>query len=466
MQFMSENFLLNNKTAVTLYHDYAKDMPIYDYHCHLSPEEIAQNKQYKNITEIWLGGDHYKWRVMRACGVEERYITGDAPDKEKFLKWAETIPYCVGNPLYHWTHLELKTYFGIEKLLNLDTAGEIWKQCNQLLQSDEFRARSLIARSNVKLICTTDDPTDSLEHHLTIAKDTDFKTKVLPAFRPDKSFNIDKPGFVEWLQKLAKVVGFEINNFSDLAKALTERIEYFHKVGCRISDHALDPVVYEEATEVELNMILHKALNDEQLNELEVNKYKTEVMLFLGKQYAKLNWALQLHIGVLRNNNSRMMEKLGPDTGFDSIGDACIAKPLAKFLDKLDATNSLPKTILYSLNPKDNEVLATIIGCFQSDYLGKMQFGSAWWFNDQKDGMLKQMITLANMGVLSRFVGMLTDSRSFLSYTRHEYFRRILCNLLGEWVESGEFPDDIKLLGKIVQDISFNNAKNYFGVEL
>lgn len=465
--FMDEKFLLNNETAIRLYEDYAKDMPIFDYHCHLNPKEIAENKKYRNITEVWLGGDHYKWRAMRSNGVEEKYITGDAPDKEKFLKWAETMANCIGNPLYHWTHLELKRYFGIDKLLSPDTAEEIWEECNRLLQQEEFTARGLITRSNVKAIGTTDDPTDSLEYHIAIAKDPTFDVKVLPAFRPDKGFNIDKPGFVEWMDKLGNVVGKEIKTFADVKTALKQRVDFFHEVGCRISDHALDPITYVEATEEEATAILQKALKGETISEEDVKKYKTQVMVFLGKQYAAHGWVMQLHMGTIRNNSSRMFKLLGADTGFDAIADYTIAESLSKFLNRLDETDELPKTILYCLNPRDNEVLGTIIGCFQGGGIpGKMQFGSGWWFNDQKDGMIRQMVALANLGLLSRFVGMLTDSRSFLSYTRHEYFRRILCNLLGEWVESGEAPNDMKLLGSMVQNICFNNAKNYFGIEL
>ncbi|HPT88623.1 MAG TPA: glucuronate isomerase [Bacillota bacterium] len=462
--FMDENFLLSNDTAVTLYHQYAKEMPIYDYHCHISPKEIAENKKYRNITEIWLGGDHYKWRAMRSNGVPEKYITGDASDKEKFMKWAETMPNCIGNPLYHWTHLELKRYFGIDKLLSPETAEEIWEKCNAVLE--HLTVRDIIKKSNVKLICTTDDPTDTLEYHKAIAEDKTFDVKVLPAFRPDKSFNIEKEGFKEWIAKLGQVVGFEIKTFDDLTKALKARLEYFHEVGCRVSDHALDPVVFEPGTADEATVILQKGLKGEALTETEIKKYKTQVMLFLGREYARLGWAMQLHIGTIRNNNSRMMRLLGPDTGFDAIADYTYGESLAKFLDALDSTDQLPKTILYTLNPRDNEMLGTIIGCFQGGIPGKMQFGSGWWFNDQKDGMIRQMVALANLGLLSRFVGMLTDSRSFLSYTRHEYFRRILCNLLGEWVENGEAPNDMKLLGEMVQNICYNNAKNYFGIEL
>jgi glucuronate isomerase len=465
--FMDENFLLTNKTAEKLYHDYAKDMPIFDYHCHLNPKEIKDNKRYRNITEIWLGGDHYKWRAMRSNGIDEKYITGDAPDKDKFMKWAETMPNCIGNPLYHWTHLELKRFFGINELLSPQTAEVIWNKCNEMLAKDEFTARGLIKRSNVKVICTTDDPADSLEDHIALAADESFDVKVLPAFRPDKSFNIEKAGFVEWIEKLGKVVDQEIRTFSNLKDALKQRLDFFHKVGCRVSDHALDPIVFEESSEEETTAILQKALNGEPLTEFEIKKYKTQVMVFLGKQYARLNWTMQIHIGTIRNNSKRMMRLLGPDTGFDATADYTFAEALSKFLDKLDDTDELPKTILYCLNPRDNDVLGTIIGCFQGGGIpGKIQVGSGWWFNDQKDGMTKQIVSLSNLGLLSRFVGMLTDSRSFLSYTRHEYFRRILCNIIGEWVESGEAPNDFELLGSMVKNICFTNAKEYFGIKI
>ena len=464
--FMDENFLLGNPTAQILYHDYAKDMPIFDYHCHLNPREIAENKQYKNITEIWLGGDHYKWRGMRSNGVDEYYITGAAPDKEKFMKWAETLPQCIGNPLFHWTHLELKAYFGIDQVLSPATAEAIWEKCNALLSKDEFRARGLIERSNVKVICTTDDPVDSLEYHISLAKDATFKPKVLPAFRPDKSFTIEKAGFTDWVAKLSQAAHIEIKNLADIKAALQQRLEFFHQVGCRVSDHAVDPIVFAAGTDAQADEILQKALAGQLLTANEAAIYKTNILLFLGRQYARLGWTMQLHLGTIRNNNSRMMKLLGPDTGFDAIGDYTIAEALSNFLDALDATDELPKTILYCLNPRDNEVLGTIIGCFQGGGIpGKIQFGSGWWFNDQKDGMIKQLVALANLGLLSRFVGMLTDSRSFLSYTRHEYFRRILCNLIGEWVENGEFPNDLPLLGSIVQNICFNNANHYFGID-
>ena len=465
--FMDENFLLTTKTAETLYHEFAKPMPIYDYHCHLSTKEIYENKRYRSITEVWLGGDHYKWRALRSNGVEEHYITGSASDKEKFLKWAETVPQCIGNPLYHWTHQELKTYFGIEKQLSPETAEEIWETCNALLAQDDFTARRLIQRSNVTVVCTTDDPADSLEYHVALAKDPSFNVKVLPTFRPDKSFNIEKAGFAEWIEKLSQVTGKSITTLDDLLAALDERLDFFHSVGGRISDHGLDPLVFEIVTSQEAALIFEKGLRGESLTDYDVRQYKSFILTFLGRGYAKRGWVMQLHMGTIRNASSRMFTLLGPDAGFDAIADYSLGLPLAAFLDKLDSTNELPKTILYCLNPRDNEMLATIMGSFQGGGIpGKIQFGSGWWFNDQKDGMIRQMTALASLGLLSRFVGMLTDSRSFLSYTRHDYFRRILCSLLGEWVEGGEVPNDLKLLGSMVQNICYNNSKNYFGIEL
>ncbi|WP_105619859.1 glucuronate isomerase [Vallitalea okinawensis] len=465
-QFMDENFLLKNKTAERLFHDFAKEMPIYDYHCHLNPKEIANNKSYKNMTEVWLGGDHYKWRAMRSNGVDERFITGDAGDEEKFMKWAETIPYCIGNPLYHWTHLELKRYFSVDSHLTPATAKEIYHTCNDMLKEERFTARGLIKNSNVKVICTTDDPIDDLASHKVIQGDKSFNdVKVLPAFRPDKGINIDKVEFASWIKKLGDITDKEIMSLDDLLEALEQRVQYFHEVGCRLSDHALDPIVYEEGSTEEVNLALMKALNGEELSNSEIKKYKTFVLNYLGCLYAKYDWVMQLHMGTVRNNNSRMMDLLGPDTGFDAIDDSNIARPLLQFLNSLERTNKLPKTILYCLNPKDNEVLGTALGCFQGGGVaGKIQFGSGWWFNDQKDGMIRQMTALANLGLLSRFVGMLTDSRSFLSYTRHEYFRRILCNMIGTWVEEGEYPNDLPWLGKMIQDISYNNAERYFNL--
>ena len=462
-QFLDDRFLLTNSTAETLYQNYAKTMPIFDFHCHLNPAEIAGNKKYRNITEIWLGGDHYKWRAMRACGVEERYITGDAPDKEKFFKWAETIPQCIGNPLYHWAHQELKTFFGINLLLSPATAEQIWNTANDLLQKDEFTARSLIVRSNVTGLCTTDDPADSLEHHLQLAREGTFPVKVLPAFRPDKSFNIDKAGFVEYIGRLGKTSGMKIESLDQLLSALQQRLEFFHQVGCRVSDHALDPVVFANATPAEVDAILKKALGGQIPDEIETQKFKTFIMLFLGRHYARLGWVMQLHVGVIRNSRSRMMRELGPDTGFDAIADYTYGGALAKFLDVLDSTAELPKTVLYCLNPRDNEMLASIAGCFQEGgVVGKIQFGSGWWYNDQKDGMVRQMTALANIGLLSRFIGMLTDSRSFVSYTRHDYFRRILCDLVGSWVEKGEVPEDRAILDAMIRGICVDNARRYF----
>jgi len=462
---MDENFLLLSETAIRLYHDYAKDMPIYDYHCHLSPKEIWENKQYNNITELWLYGDHYKWRAMRANGIEEKYITGNGDDFEKFKKWASTVPYTIGNPLYHWTHLELRRYFGIYELLNEDTAEMVWNKANEMLKTEDFTPRGLIKKSNVKLIGTTDDPLDDLKYHEKIQTLDDFDVKVVPTFRPDKGVDINKDTFKDWVDRLEEIVGKEINSFDEYLAALEERINYFHQRGCRLSDHGFEYVPYQEADSKKLDEILRKGRNQEDISLEEEDAFKTAVMVFLGKLYAKLGWTMQLHIGAMRNNNTRMFRQIGPDTGFDSIHDHNIAYNLSRFLDALDVENALPRTILYTLNPKDNYVLASMAGNFQGDGIpGKIQFGSAWWFNDQKDGMEEQMKVLANVGLLTRFIGMLTDSRSFLSYTRHEYFRRILCNIIGEWAENGEVPKDMNFLGKIIQDICFNNAKNYFQI--
>ena len=461
-QFMCEDFLLNTETAKKLYHDYAKNMPIYDFHCHLNPKEIFENKKYKNITEIWLGGDHYKWRAMRSNGVSEDYITGDKSDKEKFVKWAETMDECYGNPLFHWTHLELKRFFGIDTILSKETAEEIWEKTNEKLSTDEFTARELIKRANVKTLCTTDDPIDSLEYHIGIKNDKTFDVEVRPTFRPDKGVRIDKEDYMPWLNKLEELHGKKLESLSEFKKALLERIEFFHEVGCRISDHALDPVVFEMGTEEEADRIFKKKISGEELTEREVKIYKTNILLFLGREYNKKGWVMQYHIGCIRNNSTRMYKKLGPDTGFDAIADETFVLALSRILDTLDDTDDLPKTILYNLNPRENETLGTLIGCFQGGGIpGKIQLGSGWWFLDQKDGMIKQMTALANLGLLSRFVGMLTDSRSFLSYTRHEYFRRILCNLLGDWVENGELPNDINKLGKMVENICYNNVNKY-----
>lgn len=466
-RFMGENFLLSNETAVRLYHDHAADMPIYDYHCHLSPKEIWEDKSYNNITEVWLYGDHYKWRAMRANGVDEKYITGSGSDYDKFIAWAKTVPYTIGNPLYHWTHLELRRYFDIYEVLDGNTADLVWNKANEKLRQEGFTARSIIERSNVKLLCTTDDPLDDLTYHKKIQGLDNFGVRVLPAFRPDKGVEIQNEAFSSWVSKLEDTIGRGIHSFEDYLIALENRVNYFHDRGCRLSDHGLEYVPYREAGNEKLEEIFMKGRKGEEITREEGDAFRTAVLLFLGRLYAKLNWAMQLHIGAIRNNNTRMYKLLGPDTGFDSIHDHNIAYGLSRFLDALDRDGMLPRTILYTLNPKDNYVLASMTGNFQGDGIpGKIQFGSAWWFNDQRDGMVEQMKVLANVGLLSRFVGMLTDSRSFLSYTRHEYFRRILCNIIGEWAENGEVPKDMDLLGKMVKDICFNNARNYFQMEL
>lgn len=460
---MDEDFLLENETAKTLYHQFAKEMPIFDFHCHLSAKEIAEDKNYKNVAELWLGGDHYKWRVLRSNGVSEDFITGDQPDYDKFMKWAETLPEAIGNPVYHWTHLELQRYFNIQEILSPKTAETIWKQCNEQIASGGLSVRKLIQNSNVKCICTTDDPIDTLDYHKAIAQDISFDVTVLPTFRPDKAINIELSWFTDWVEKLAQVSNMSITSLEDLLVALKSRMDLFDERGCFISDHALDVVLYEAATYEQAAKIFEKGLKKEALTLTQIKQYKGFMLVFLGKEYTKREWTMQYHIGALRNNSARRLRELGPDTGFDSIHDATMAPELSKILDALDDTNELPKTILYCLNPRDNEVLATMLGNFQGGGIpGKIQFGSGWWFNDQKDGMEKQMEALSQLGLISRFVGMVTDSRSFLSYIRHEYFRRILCNKIGKWVENGEYPADIEQLGKIVQNVCFNNANQYF----
>jgi glucuronate isomerase len=462
-KFLSDDFLLLTKTAKTLYHDFAKEMPIIDYHCHLSPKEIAENRQFENITKIWLDGDHYKWRAMRTNGISEYYCTGMASDYEKFMKWAETVPQTMRNPLYHWTHLELKKFFGIEKILNPQSAEEIYEECNQKLALPEFTTRGILKRMKVEVVCTTDDPTDSLEYHQLISEE-DWGTKVLPTFRPDKALNIENIAqFNAYLDKLEQASGMEIRKFKHLQEVLQDRIDFFHSLGCRLSDHGLETIYAEDFKESEIKEIFRTAREGKEVKGKEALKYKSAVLLFLGERYAERGWVQQFHLGAMRNNNSRMLEMLGPDTGFDSIGDFSIAKPLSRFLDSLDKNDRLAKTIIYNLHPKDNEVVATMLGNFNDGAVrGKIQFGSGWWFLDQKDGMEKQMNALSNMGLLSCFVGMLTDSRSFLSYSRHEYFRRILCNLLGNDVENGELPSDMDTLGQMVQNICYYNAKEYF----
>ncbi|GAF64816.1 glucuronate isomerase [Bacillus sp. TS-2] len=464
--FIHEDFMLNSETAKTLYHQYAKDMPIFDYHCHLSPQEIAENKRFSNISEIWLHGDHYKWRAMRTLGIEEKYITGDASDKEKFLAWAKTVPYTIGNPLYHWTHTELKRYFGIDKLLSEETAEEIWEECNRQLQQSDFSVTTIFEKFNVKLVGTTDDPIDSLEYHQQIKENENIHTKVVPSFRPDKAIEIGRDTFNEYVTQLEEAANMEINQYEDLLAALDNRASFFHKNGCRISDHGLQTLPNETASFEEASSIFNKKKQGNELSKKEEEQYRTYTMLHLGKLYHSLGWAMQLHIGAIRNNNIRMFNELGPDTGYDSIFDYHFAESLNGLLSGLEQENQLPKTVIYNLNPTHNYVVATAIGNFQQGGVrAKIQFGSGWWFNDQKDGMLKQMTDLANNGLLSTFVGMLTDSRSFLSYPRHEYFRRILCDLLGSWIEQGEVPNDMDLVGNIVRDISFNNAKDYFSIQ-
>jgi len=464
--FLSEDFLLHNEFAKRLYHEVAADLPIIDYHCHLPPHQVSEDYRFKNLTDIWLRGDHYKWRAMRINGVDERFCTGDATDKEKFLAFARTVPYTIGNPIYHWAHLELRRPFGISGIvLNENTAERVWNETNEMLATPEFSARSIMQKMNVEMVGTTDDPIDDLAAHKLVAEDKSFPVQMLPSWRPDKAFNIHLETFPAYMEALSKAADVEITRFADLCAALDKRLQHFADHGCCVTDHALDTVCYEDSTEQELDAILAKRLSGGQVTEFETAQFKTAVLVYLGKEYAKRGWVQQYHIGALRNNNQRMFKLLGPDTGFDSINDGLVAMPLARLLDALDRDNALPKTILYGLNPRDNEVLATMCGNFQDGSIeGKIQFGSGWWFNDQKDGMERQMTQLAQLGLLSRFVGMLTDSRSFMSYTRHEYFRRILCQMIGKWVEDGEVPADFELLSRMVRDICYYNAKNYFGI--
>ena len=465
---MDENFLLSTPAAQQLFHDYAEKMPILDYHCHINPQEIYEDRRFETITQVWLGGDHYKWRLMRSAGVDEKYITGDAPDREKFQKWAETLEMGIGNPLYHWSHLELKRFFGYKGYLNGRTAQEVWDLCNDKLQNDPtMTVRGLIRQSNVRLICTTDDPVDTLEFHELIAKDDSFEVQVLPAWRPDKAMNLEKPEYLDYLKKLSEVSGVSVDSFAHLVKALKIRMDYFAERGCCVSDHALEYVMYAPASEDEIEAIFRKRLAGEAVTREEGMKFRTAFMQQVGKEYHQRGWIMQLHYGCKRDNNTPYFRKLGPDTGYDCINNYAPSSEMADFLDSLNRDGQLPKTILYSLNPNDNASIGTILGCFQDDSaVAKIQQGSAWWFNDHKTGMTDQMISLANLGYLSGFVGMLTDSRSFLSYTRHEYFRRVMCELLGGWVENGEYPDDQVALEKIVKGICFNNAVKYFGFKL
>ncbi|MBE6655544.1 MAG: glucuronate isomerase [Ruminococcaceae bacterium] len=450
MGIINERFMLKNDTALALY-EAVKDLPIIDYHCHLSPEMIARDHRFKNATELFLGGDHYKWRQLRTNGVDEAFITGDADDYAKFEAFAKTVPMLIGNPIYHWTHLELKRYFDVDEPLTADNAKKVYDICNEKLASPEFSAQNLIKRSNVEVICTTDDPADSLEHHAALK---DFSTKVLPTFRPDKATDIGKDTFIPYIESIG------VKSYDELAAWIVSRIAFFDAMGCRLSDHAMEYIPYAIG---DASAVFEKKMNGGVLTQTEIDVFKTALLAVCAKEYTRLGWTMQLHIGAMRNNNKKMFEKLGPDTGFDSINDLSIAEPLSRFLDHLEYADALPKTILYTLNPKDNYVLGAMLGNFQkAPSAGRIQFGSGWWFNDQRDGMVEQMKALASLGMISRFVGMLTDSRSFVSYPRHEYFRRIMCNLIGTWVEDGEYPRDMKTLEKIVSGIAYYNAKSYF----
>lgn len=471
--FINDNFLLQNKTARELYHEYAEKMPIIDFHNHLPPEEIAENTAYRSITEVWLGGDHYKWRAMRSDGIEEKYVTGNGSDWEKFQAWARTIQHAIGNPLYHWTHLELLRYFKIDTLLDPGTAESIYHETNQYLTEENFKVRPLLERMGVEVLCTTDDPVDSLEHHRKIRKDPSFGIKVVPTFRPDKALAAgsgDSPeelsAFNTYIDKLGEAAGIDISNYSRYLEALDKRHAFFDENGCRSSDHALLVPVAESCSDQEAVRIFEKLRSGSSVNNVDTIKFRTAALLELARMNARRSWVMQLHLGALRNNNSALFRKLGPDTGFDAMGDGLLAEPLARFLDTLNTTDELPKTVVYNLNPRDFELLMSLLGCFQDGKTpGKMQLGSGWWFNDQLDGMERQLKAVANMGLLYRFIGMLTDSRSFLSFPRHEYFRRLVCNLIGSWVEAGQAPGDMKLLGEMVEQISYRNARDYFTID-
>jgi len=466
-KFLDKDFLLSTETAKELFHKYASKKPIVDYHCHLSPKEIAQDRQFENINQIWLDGDHYKWRQMRSNGVEENYITGNAPAREKFQKWAETLERAIGNPLYHWSHLELRKYFNYEGVLNSETAQEVWELCNRKLREKSMSARGIIKQSGVKLICTTDDPIDTLEWHQKIKEDKSFDVQIIPAWRPDKALNIEQPIFINYISQLSKASNIKITSFADLKKAFKKRLEFFISLGCRATDHAIEYITYVTASEKEVETIFEKKLKGDTLTKEEESKYKTAFMIFAGQEYHKNDLVMELHYGCKRNNNTLVFDKFGPDMGYDCINNFAPSTQIADLLNALSSIDQLPKTIIFSLNPNDNAVIGTILGCFQAaPTLSKIQQGSAWWFNDHKTGMIDQLTSLANLGILSNFVGMLTDSRSFLSYARHEYFRRILCNLIGEWVENGEYPHDIKVLSRIIEDISYDNAVRYFKFDL
>ncbi len=467
---ITEDFLLQNNTAVKLYHDYARDMPIIDYHCHLPPVQIAEDHRFENITQAWLYGDHYKWRAMRAAGIAEAYCTGDAPDWEKFEKWAQTVPQVIRNPLYHWTHLELNRPFGInDRLLGPETARDVYEECNAKLATDEFSCRGIMQQMNVVLVCTTDDPVDNLQHHAVVAADSSFPIRVLPCFRPDSAMAVDAPKpFNAWVEKLVQVGNMEIkDDFTTFLEAIRQRHDFFHSMGCRLSDHGLETIPCEDYTESEIQAVFRRVRRGNRLRQEEIAMFRSAMLYELALMDHEKGWTQQFHIGALRNNNSRGFQELGSDAGFDSIGDCPMARDMAKFFDRLELDDRLTKTIVYNLNPADNDVFAAMMGNFQDGKTpGKMQYGSGWWFLDQMDGMVRQINALSNQGLLSRFVGMLTDSRSFLSYPRHEYFRRILCNLLGTEIEQGLLPGDVKMIGSMVQDICYKNARDYFGFEV
>ncbi len=460
--FLDDNFLLENRTAEILYHEFAAKQPIIDYHNHLPPADITRDRRFENLTEIWLNGDHYKWRAMRTFGIPEQYITGDAPPLEKFKKWAEVVPYSIRNPLFHWTHLELRRYFEVDELLTPYNAEQVYRHCSELLQTEPYSTRNLLRKMNVETVCTTDDPVDDLRHHRQFSK-AEARLKMYPAFRPDKAILIQNEGFKNYIEQLGEVAGLAIQSFDDLLQALQNRMEFFHENGCRISDHGLEQAYAEDFTEGEVNAIFQNRMSGVKISKKEARKFMSALLYYLGCQYAERSWVQQFHLGALRNNNTRLLRQLGPDTGFDSIGDWEQAASLSKFLSRLDSQGKLAKTILYNLNPRDNEVMASMIGNFNDGSVrGKIQYGSAWWFLDQKDGMERQINALSNMGLLSCFIGMLTDSRSFLSFPRHEYFRRLLCNLIGRDVHNGELPNDVNWLGSIVEDVCYRNAKAYF----
>ena len=460
--FIHDNFLLENKYAEELYHNYSKNQPIIDYHNHLSPQHIAENTIFDNITKVWINGDHYKWRAMRTLGINEEFITGNGSDKDKFMNWAKTVPYTMRNPLYHWTHLELARYFDINELLNEKSAESIYEQASAKINSPEYSTRNLLTKVNAEFVCTTEDPIDNLEYHQKLAV-SDFTAKVSTAFRPDKAILISNDGYNDYIDTLGQVAGIAINSFADLCSALKNRIDYFDKNGCKLCDHGLDQIYFENFTENQINVIFKRKRDNQNITSEEALKFQSAILLFLSETYHEYGWVQQFHLGALRNNNARMHRILGPDTGWDSIGDYPQAQKLSGFLNALDSKDKLTKTIIYNLNPADNEVMATMIGNFNDGSVkGKVQFGSGWWFLDQKDGMTKQLNALSNMGLISCFIGMLTDSRSFLSFPRHEYFRRVLCNLLGDEIKRGELPNDMEWIGKMVSDISYNNAKEYF----